>query len=88
MSDKNPVEKDPPRGPCYEYQNDHITAEEFFERIDAVPKARLRELIEEWREQREDVLDRETATDSAKSHRNGVACGMDYCIDELEALLE
>jgi len=54
----------------------------------AVPKDDLRELIEEWRKQREDVLDRETATDSAKSHRNGVACGMDYCIDELEALLE
>jgi len=48
MSD-TPVEKEPPRAPCYEYQNDHISAEEFFEQIDATPNSELQELIEEWR---------------------------------------
>jgi len=46
------VEKDPPRAPCYEYQNDHISASEFFDRIDATPNDELRELVDRWRSEK------------------------------------
>lgn len=54
---------------------------------DMIHKADVRQLLVRIRDEREDVLDNETATDSAKAHRNGVACGMDWCIEELEELL-
>jgi hypothetical protein len=78
MSDDTPVAKDPPRAPCYEYQNDHISAEEFFERIDAVPKEDLRALIEEWRESEEHM---------ASQGVDEWADGIKQCADELEDLL-
>lgn len=77
MSDDTPVAKDPPRGPCYEYQNDHISATEFFEQIEAVPKAELRELIEEYREKPFDCVDGAAARDREEQ-----------LLEKLEALLD
>lgn len=51
-------------------------------------RAKLEALRDELISQRDDVKDRYTATQTAQTHRNGVACGMGYCIDEITELIE
>lgn len=81
-----------------ETYSEHVTQEDGVLKIDAselngvialpaVPKDDLRELIEEWREKRQGTLDSDFRTHEGHAHRNGVACGMDYCIEEAEDLL-
>jgi hypothetical protein len=48
----------------------------------------LEALVETWQEQRQDVLDMEKATRQGDLHAKGVACGIDYCMGELEEVLE
>ena len=90
MSD-NPVEKDPPRAPCYEYQNDHISAEEFFEQIDATPNDVLQDLVEEWRAKSDEshTVAQETAKAETGSRRfpEGLTVAYQLCADELEELI-
>jgi len=45
------------------------------------------ELPRRWQDDRCDVADRDTATESAAVHRNGVMCGIDWCADELAVVL-
>jgi hypothetical protein len=48
----------------------------------------LEELIGVFQEQADKVSQGEKATEHGQAHANGVACGMDWCADELEEVIE
>lgn len=53
-----------------------------------VDESELRELVEAWDEERTDVMEGEQATERGQAHRAGVACGMDYCITQLQRMVD
>jgi hypothetical protein len=56
---------------------------------DAIPKRELRTLIEERREEIENVAISIAEDDvENKDHAAGVSCGMNYVVDELEKIVE